>query len=319
MGYSELSVIMPVYNSKKFVRTALESVLNQSFKNFEFIILDSSIDETSHIIKSYNDKRIKYFYLSQVSISEALNYGIKKSETNTIARMDADDISYPGRFEIQMEYLNNNNIDIIGTSFYYIDINNDILYEKKMPEFHKDIEFMMPIESSLLHPTLMGKKKKFTEVGGYSDEYITEDVDIFLRLLEKGCRFYNIQNPLLGYRMINKDTGKIVLQNTSRIILGYNYINNKYKTNLNEEELYEKNLSLALLEYYSGSINISRKLFFKCVNIKPMKLIKLLRYLTITLFGDKIISFLRRKNVLTNLNKFLNKYLKFEFKRIKYI
>ena len=102
-----ISVLMPVYNTKEeFLRTAIESILNQTFSNFEFIIInDGSTNNAEDVILSYKDDRIIYLKQENQGIVAALNNGWDRAKGEYIARMDSDDISFPDRFEKQIEYL----------------------------------------------------------------------------------------------------------------------------------------------------------------------------------------------------------------------
>lgn len=111
MSQPKISVIMPVYNTKEeYLREAIESILNQTFTNFEFIILnDGSTDENvEKVIKSYADKRIKYLYKENTGIADTLNFGLSQVKGEYVARMDSDDISLPERFKRQVEFLDKN-------------------------------------------------------------------------------------------------------------------------------------------------------------------------------------------------------------------
>jgi Glycosyltransferases involved in cell wall biogenesis len=128
-----LSILMPVKNTGKFTKKAIESILEQTYDNFELLILDSSDDNiTPGIIKSFSDNRIKYFYRPELNLPQILNYGIEIAGGEFIARMDGDDISMSDRISIEMNYLlSHPETDITGTQFYYIDEYDKILYRKK--------------------------------------------------------------------------------------------------------------------------------------------------------------------------------------------
>ena len=105
----DISVIMSVYNAEETVNYAIESILEQSFKNFEFIIInDGSTDKSETIIRNYVDKRIKFISQSNVGLTKSLNKAIKISNGKYIARQDADEVSHYKRLEIQYNFLINN-------------------------------------------------------------------------------------------------------------------------------------------------------------------------------------------------------------------
>ncbi len=312
-----ISVLIPVYNAEKFIVEAIDSILNQTYLNIEVLIGDSSDDKTSELIKTFKDSRIKYFYLKNYSIAQALNFLLDKSNGEFIARMDADDISDLRRFEIQLEFLNKNrDIDIVGSNFYYISESGKLLFEKKMPEFHNQIEYAMPIEASILHPTILCRKSIYTKIGVYNTNYQAEDFEFLLRALSSNCKMYNIQIPLLYYRVVKRERGKIILQNNCRLSLGRIYIENCYKNFSDNNSLFLKFYRIALLEYYSGSLVTARKYLLKCFKLKPSEVKKILRYFLVSLLGDRFIHFLRDKNILLRFNHWINRTLKYDFKKI---
>ncbi len=118
-----ISVVMPVYNGAKYLKEAIESVLNQSFKDFELILInDGSTDSSESIIKSFDEPRIVYLNNGgNLGLSKSFNKGIIAAKGTYIARMDADDVSLPNRFEIQLDYLDTHpNIGVIGTNIILI-------------------------------------------------------------------------------------------------------------------------------------------------------------------------------------------------------
>ena len=121
--YPLVSVIMHVYNSSEYLIESIESILNQTFRNFELIIInDGSTDESEKIIKSYADKRIVFFIQENKGLASTLNRGINQARGNWIARMDADNISYPNRLEEQLKFLINNKACVaVGSNADYVD------------------------------------------------------------------------------------------------------------------------------------------------------------------------------------------------------
>lgn len=306
-----ISVLMPVCNSEKYISKAMDSILNQTYENFELLIGDSSQDNTSEIIKSFRDSRIIHYNVKNYSIPEALNFLLEKSKGEFIARMDADDICDVKKLQTQLEFLiDYNEIVILGTNFYYISESGKVLFEKKMPEHHKDIEFTMPIYSSVLHPTIMCKRNVFNKVGYFNTKYLIEDVEFFLRCMEKGIKFINIQFPLYYYRVKEKNKILLLTQKKEQYKLGYEYIT-KHKN----ENYY---LRLALLEYYNGQMKNARKFFLKFSRINPKKYFFILRYLPLTFLGSKITNFFRDNLLLLKINFFLNRFFRLDMRKIYY-
>lgn len=203
-----VTVIMPVYNSEQFIRDAIESVLGQTYTNFEFLIIDdASNDRTVSIVKSYNDPRIHLIEKPQnTGYTLSLNMGLKKAKGRYIARMDSDDISLPKRFEKQVSFLDANPEFILcGTSYSIIDGNNRII----LPETNDEIRLTLLHFNCIAHPTVMFKReildRHFLEYN--PDMEPSEDYDLWVRLLTKG-NLYNLQEILLHYRMHNSSVSR---------------------------------------------------------------------------------------------------------------
>ena len=189
MYQPDVSVIMSVYNGEAFLREAIESILNQTLNNFEFIIIDDgSTDRSISIIESFNDCRIIILKQDNMGLSYALNKGIKYSRAKYIARMDADDISLPERLEMQYKFLETNaNVGLIGTWIYTININGEILKQKKEPITNSEISKKMLIYNCFNHGSVMFRKSIYELTSGYSIEYPEnppcEDYALWLKML----------------------------------------------------------------------------------------------------------------------------------------
>ncbi len=290
-----VSILMPVKNTGIFSKKAVESILAQTYINFELLILDSSDDDiTSGILKSFSDKRIRYYYRRELNLPQILNFGIDISNGELVARMDGDDISFPDRLKAEINYLESNpEIDVVGTQFYYIDENDKILYMKNLPVEHRDIEFMMPIITSIHHPTIVTKKMNFIKAGLYNESRIySEDTELYLRMLKAGLKFHNINTPLLLYRVTKKSNELYDKQNSIKYNDCLEYINGFYAA-----ECFDSNIRRGLLEYYIGDVSIARKYLYRCLKYEFFKSLKYWRYLIISLFGNKFLKFIRRYRI----------------------
>ena len=202
-----VSIIMPIHNSEQHIEEALKSILNQTYKDFEFIIVnDGSKDKSVDIIKKFNDKRIKIINLKHVGISKALNYAIEHARGEFIFRMDSDDISENNRIEIQLQFmLENPSIDLCGSFMKIIDQNGNKISDKFLPITNSEIFKSIEYNSNIMHPTFCFRKKSFDIIGGYRDEFIyAQDYDFLLRGVSNGFKYYNIPKILLKYRLPNR-------------------------------------------------------------------------------------------------------------------
>jgi glycosyltransferase involved in cell wall biosynthesis len=202
---SKLTVIMPVYNAQKFLAEALNSILNQTYSDFIlFVIDDGSTDASAEIIEYYKklDSRIVSFSQNNKGLIKTLNQYFEAVETPYIARMDADDISLPQRFERQIAFLEKHKeIGIVGTGLKYMNETlTKTLEEANFPDSHAKILWKMLYTTGVPHAPVMLRKEIFSKVGGYSEhaKYI-EDYDFFHRAKQL-TQFANIQETLYVYR-----------------------------------------------------------------------------------------------------------------------
>ena len=213
----KISVIMPVYNTEKFVWEATRSILNQSFKDFEFIIVDDcSTDWSYEICKEYarKDKRIKlYRNKKNMWVSFTRNRLIELSKTNYIATQDSDDISKIDRFELEYNFLDNN-LDYWVVSWNNIIINEDwktIWYRKYCKNINKIILKKSPISNA----SSMIRKDLFLNVWWYDKNLnYAEDYDLWLKFYSKNYKIKNLNYYLLKYRLRKWQIKSNKLKNT---------------------------------------------------------------------------------------------------------
>ena len=184
----KITVLLPVYNGEKYLAEAIESILNQTYKNFEFLIInDGSTDSSVKIIESYNDPRIRLIHNEKnIRIISTLNKGIHLARGEYIARMDCDDISLSNRLEMQVAYLDKHSeVGILGGGVQIIDEKKNIISESIRPLTHFQNKWKLLFGTTLLHPTVMYRKHLIAEHGGYSHDFIhCEDYDLWSRLCE---------------------------------------------------------------------------------------------------------------------------------------
>jgi len=200
-----VSVVMPVYNSAKYLPLAIESILSQAYTNFEFIIIDDgSSDSSGEIIKKYSlqDKRIKVRRNhSNQGICRTLNYGLSLAMGDYIARMDADDWSYPDRLGEQLTFMRSHpQVVICGGTIDVCDENIGLKNQRYYPASDKKIREKMFMINPFAHPATMYKRQTALDVGGYNEKLSgAEDYDFYFRLGRKG-KFANLSRKLLKLR-----------------------------------------------------------------------------------------------------------------------
>ena len=199
-----ISVVMPVFNTQeRYLRQSIESILCQTFSDFEFIIIDDgSTINVKDIVLSYNDKRIKYIYQKKAGIVSALNNGLEHAVGKYIARMDSDDISLPHRFEKQVFTMEKNkSIGLCGTCVEeFIDETGEIV--SLFSPFNRNPKIVdILVKPIICHPTAMFRTSVMKKNNiKYSNEYLyAEDQDIWRKMLQHS-KAYVIQEKLLRYR-----------------------------------------------------------------------------------------------------------------------
>lgn len=213
----KVSVILPVYNCEKYIRESIESVLNQTFEDFELLIIDDcSTDSTIAIMETFNDSRIKLIRKDEnTGLIRSLNYAISIAKGEYIARMDGDDICLPHRFEKQVRFLEQNpNIILCGSAIQII--NEDSILQH--PLVHEEIIVKLCFGTSFCHPAIMGKTAVFKE-NLYDHKFKhAEDYDLWTRLAFKG-ELANLEEVLLLYRIHDEQVSQ--LNNKYQTTIGY--------------------------------------------------------------------------------------------------
>ena len=220
----KVSVIMAVRNCASYLAESIDSILNQTFRDFEFIIVDdASTDATPQILADYaaRDSRIRLLCNEQnLKLAASLNVALGIARAPLIARMDGDDWAYPSRLELQYAYMKAHpQIDICGTAIECFGDQTGII---SWPEHHDVIATLLLFFNAMAHPTVMGRKEAFSF--GYNPIYHkAQDYELWSRLLfEHGCRFGNLPDVLLRYRSDAKPGFepfhcKISLRNVQRL------------------------------------------------------------------------------------------------------
>lgn len=203
----KVSVVMCVYNAEKYVSQSIESILFQTYNDFEFIILDDcSTDSTLDLVKKYQkqDTRIKVITNNEnKGLTYSLNKAIEFAKGEYIARMDADDISHKQRLEKQVGFLErNNDIAVLGTCAKNINEEGIITGNRRVPLNHTKIEEVIKIVNPLIHPSVMFRKKRIEDIGGYDNRYrVVQDYELWFRCIEYDLKLANLPYELIYYRV----------------------------------------------------------------------------------------------------------------------
>ena len=200
----KVTVLMPAYNAEKYIAEAITSVLEQSFTDFELLIInDGSTDDTERIIRSFTDPRIVLISQENRGVSAALNFGLTHARASYIARFDADDICHRNRLRIQYEFINTYpEYSIVGSAADYIDAEGHYIF-KHHPVAHlnEEIHQLKYSVCPFIHSSVMYKKEVIVNYGGYNEHaYTYEDHFLWVNILakEKAC---NLSRALIKVRL----------------------------------------------------------------------------------------------------------------------
>jgi glycosyltransferase involved in cell wall biosynthesis len=206
----EYSVLMSIYHKENpdFFKVSVESMLNQTLKPEQIVIVkDGKLTEAlDQIINEYTTAHPNLFTVvsleKNVGLGLALNEGLKVCRNELVARMDTDDISLLERCELQVkEFIKNEKLCIVGTMIdEFIDDPNTIISSRIVPTTHEEILKFSRRRNPFSHPSVMYRKSKVLEVGGYKDYRRNQDMELFVTLINKGCISMNIDKSLLLFR-----------------------------------------------------------------------------------------------------------------------
>ena len=206
MPKPRISVLMAVHNSMEFLKGAVESILNQNYTDFEFIIIDDGSSDGSGEwleAKAKEDQRIHLVRQANIGLTKSLNRGLALARGEFIARMDSDDVCLSNRLETQLAFLRRN-FDVVacGSNVEMIDSDGDLIGVYHVPQTHEDIEahFWSGGLAALVHPSAMIRRDALVKISGYNERFPKcQDYDLWFRLAEIG-RLVNLPQVLIQWR-----------------------------------------------------------------------------------------------------------------------
>jgi glycosyltransferase involved in cell wall biosynthesis len=211
MASTFVSVLMPVYNASAYVKEAIESILTQSYKDFEFLIInDGSNDASEELILSFKDPRIRYVKNEKnLGLIHTLNKGIDLCKGDYILRMDADDISLPDRIKKQVEFMDQHpEVGVCGSDYIQFGKGREIFHQSH--HAHELILGWTLFNSSVVHPALIMRSSLLkTENPYFNTEYKhAEDYELWSRLIFR-CKFADVPETLLKYRLHSSQVSRV--------------------------------------------------------------------------------------------------------------
>lgn len=206
-----VTVLMAVYNGGRYLKSSIESVLNQTFRDFEFLIInDCSTDDSEKMIESFNDERIVIYHNEKnLGQTKSLNIGLKLARGKYIARMDADDMAFPRWLEKLVAYLKKNTVHaVIGAAAVVIDNTGRKKEIRRAPIDLHDIIFRVFFAPPINHVSVLMNKDVILNMGGYDEEFkITQDYELWSSLIREGYSIISVPDVLVSYRVHSQSFG----------------------------------------------------------------------------------------------------------------
>jgi len=252
-----LTVLLPLYNCSKYVETSVRSILNQTYRDFELLIIDDgSSDNSAETVNKINDSRIVFHKKNHTGLADTLNVGLNMSKGEWIARIDADDIAVRDRLELQTQFLYNNpDVDVISGHSVYFSGNGKVEFTVCPPSEDQLIKGMLNVHNPINHSAVTFRKDKIIAGGGYD---ITmncfEDFELWIRLKDK-LKFYILPENLAFTRIRNDSMTALASYGKIYEILRSNF---KQLSNSSLNEEYMNDLEFRI-EYFYGSKTEARK------------------------------------------------------------
>lgn len=222
-----ISILIPIYNTPiKYLQECFDSIDQQTFKEYEVIIVnDGSCEEITNYLNQIIKQKYKVFHKENGGISKALNYGLEKCTYNTIARMDGDDIMHPNRLEVQYNYFNNNNVDILGSQMELFGSQNGITnHNLEIPR-----NIILSSDWFINHPTVMFKKDVILRLGGYNSDFDgLEDLELWTKALYYNYTIKNLPDILVRHRRHEENA---TVKNNINLIMHKIFIVREYYKN----------------------------------------------------------------------------------------
>jgi glycosyltransferase involved in cell wall biosynthesis len=247
-----VSVITPVYNREKYLVKCIESILNQTYENFEFIIIDdNSSDLTVNIIKDYllRDSRIKFLENNKnLGATLSFNRGLDIAKGKYIARMDSDDISFPDRFKKQVDIFESwHDLEVLGTGAVLIDHKENEIGRKQFPSNFKKISNIIKTGVPVFDPSVMMRSSTLKEINGFDNRLApADDYHLWLTLFKQKKIISNIDDYLIKYRLHDSNLSKVA----SREQLQKSFLALKiYNSNFSTDEFFNQKNHLDLTSF----------------------------------------------------------------------
>jgi glycosyltransferase involved in cell wall biosynthesis len=306
----KVSVVMTTLQSERFVHEAVQSIIDQSWRDFELIIVDGgSSDTTVQKIASFNDSRIIFLNCKGLRRSAQLNVGIRRSHGELIAIMDSDDVALPDRLMLQVEFLESHRmISIVGSWAQFMSAEGEPIGRLIRPVTHESIIAHLLAMNGVCFGTAMFRREVFDVIGSFEESLtLSEDTEWFLRGVER-CQFANIPKHLMRLRQTTYSRSRLTSMQNSQLVQS---LSNTLLHRLNSPETRAgkavRERDKGLVHYYFGDMRIAREHFVSSFLFAPFKVLTL-RYLIVsTLIPQSLLVSLRQNSTLRKVGMFFRK------------
>lgn len=293
-----VTFLITTYNSEQWINECLNSVLNQTHKNLQVLIIDDgSEDNTVDRIKQIPDKRIELYSKEHSGISKSLNFALDKIKGDFAAKLGSDDFCDIERISKQLRFLKENkSYKIIGSNFILVDEAGEQIDKVKNPEKHKDIIEQLPRRCCIWDGSVLMRKDLINHLNGYSEQWVTgEDWDFFLRAIGS-TKIYNIQEFLSTKRLhpASMSFSDSAFKDTEDIILSYN--NSIIKKSNDEKKIGNAYFNIGYHYYYAGDFKKANEHFEKAIKYCKTSF-QLLRYYLSGKYLNKLITSFRNNKI----------------------
>ena len=314
-----VTFLITTYNSEKWIEECLKSVINQTHKNLQILIIDDgSEDKTVDRISKISDSRIELFCKEHSGIPKTLNFAYDKIKGDFIARLDSDDFCDTRRVLNQLKFLKENqSYGIVGSNFILVDEKGKQIDKIRNPEKHKDILEQLPRRCCIWNGSVLMRKDIFNQLDGYDEKRVTgEDWDFFLRAIGL-TKFYNIQEFLSSKRIhpLNISFSDSAFKETEDILLSYN---NLVIEKSKDKKLIDKaNFNIGYHYYYENKFKTANEYFEKATHNGDFSF-QYIRYYIFNKYLNSFIMFYRKHKLYKMLDWLRyfdnsNKYLRNKF------
>lgn len=265
----KITILMPVYNGEQHLKQAIESVLGQTFVDFELLIIDDgSNDGSGKIINSYEDERIRLVKNKKnKGIIFSLNKGLALARGEYIARMDADDISLPERLSKQYRFMENNpGVALVGCWAKIIGEDGRPLNDKRLPSKHGEIKFNLLFRNPFIHSSIFFRKNLIKAMGGYDYNYKhAEDFALYSKLIKNNLKTVNLPEFLIKFRVhggsIGQTTSTKSIQDKTAAKIMMENINNYFPTDSRVVEMIRGGEKINKIKNLLKTLSAHKKIF----------------------------------------------------------